>query len=141
MKTIIILIFIGTFLVGKAKLAPYYSSLNAKYGYKDASGKRVVLPTYDLALSFLEGMSVVKVGDKYGFIDKKGKLVVPAVYDRADNFHGEYLIGSPMTDKTDYKIITKFIHQFYNSLTLKIWWNVLGGLHLQYIFFHKFRFS
>ena len=59
-----------------AQLTPFCSAGNNKYGYKNAEGKEVVSPKYDLAYPFEEGMAAVRLAGKYGYLDGNGKEVV-----------------------------------------------------------------
>lgn len=63
-----------------------------KYGYKDASGKVIVKPIYDIAYDEFKDGKYAEVnigahydenkGGKWGIIDNKGKLIFPVKYDR-----------------------------------------------------------
>ncbi|HSG30261.1 MAG TPA: WG repeat-containing protein, partial [Thermodesulfobacteriota bacterium] len=46
----------------------YPISINHKYGYIDKTGKIVIEPQFDFALSYFEDLAVVLSGDKFGFI-------------------------------------------------------------------------
>lgn len=63
-----------------------YKDDRGKYGYKDAYGKTVIAPTYQLAFDFKEGLGCVQLNDKFGFIDQTGKKVIPFKYDDAQWF-------------------------------------------------------
>ena len=56
------------------------------YGYKDTDGKIRILPKYDYADSFSNGLARVGFWGKYGFINKRGKEVIPLDYDWVWNF-------------------------------------------------------
>jgi hypothetical protein len=59
---------------------------NGKFGFMERSGRMVIQPQFDDALSFSEGMAWVRVGKKVGFIDKAGKIVVTPQFDDAQSF-------------------------------------------------------
>lgn len=67
----------------RAQLKPFYSAGHDKYGYKDASGKVVVSPKYDLAWEFREGMSPVRLGELYGYVNDQGVEAVKPVFNHA----------------------------------------------------------
>jgi hypothetical protein len=47
------------------------------WGYVDESGKFVVLPQFDDAAEFSEGVAAVILGERVGYIDHGGKLAIP----------------------------------------------------------------
>ena len=54
---------------------------NGKVGFIDKTGKVVISPQFDSALTeddvtFREDLAAVQIGDKWGYIDKKGKFVI-----------------------------------------------------------------
>lgn len=59
---------------------------NAKYGFKDASGKVIIPAKYSSVEDFKQGFSQVGLNGKYGFIDKSGKEFVPLIYNQAGSF-------------------------------------------------------
>lgn len=79
---------------------------NGKWGYKDRTGKVIVSPRFEYAVSFpREGNIVVaasgkvahimvpskplgrvQVGRKWGYADASGRLVIPATFDAAQDF-------------------------------------------------------
>jgi len=62
----------------------YYNAELKKYGYADASGRIVIRPQFDKALSFSEGLAAVMTKEnhveRWGFIDLTGKMIIPATY-------------------------------------------------------------
>jgi hypothetical protein len=59
----------------------------AKWGFIDISGKMVIVPGFENARSFKEGLAAVtNMKGFWGYIDKTGHLVIPHMYDFADNF-------------------------------------------------------
>lgn len=71
---------------------PFQDEKTGKYGYKDATGKIIIKPAYDIAHEFSEGpYTTVNIGadyefnkgGKWGIIDTKGKLIIPIKYDNA----------------------------------------------------------
>ena len=59
--------------------------VNGKYGFKK-DGVVIIPAKYDIASSFSEGLSMVKLNGKYGFIDHNGNEVIPFRYNFAWNF-------------------------------------------------------
>ncbi len=59
---------------------------NGKWGYK-RNGKVFILPQYDGADSFSEGLANVIKDGKEGFINKQGEVVIPLQYDGAYDFN------------------------------------------------------
>jgi len=57
-----------------------------RYGYKDTDGKIRILPKYDYADCFHNGLARVGFWGKYGFINKRGKEVIPPKYDEVWSF-------------------------------------------------------
>lgn len=60
--------------------------ISFKYGYIDQTGKLTILPQFDEATGFSEGLAVVKIGSKYGYIDKTGRVIIPLQFDKAISF-------------------------------------------------------
>ena len=46
----------------------------------------VIEPQFDLALSFSEGLAVVRIKGKFGFIDSLGKMAIEPQFDWALSF-------------------------------------------------------
>ena len=66
----------------------------------------VIYPQYDYASSFVDGLSLVKVGDKYGYINKKGEYVISPKYIAARDFkEGMAIIGMKIGNKLVWGII------------------------------------
>ncbi|MFC0212447.1 WG repeat-containing protein [Paenibacillus chartarius] len=57
-----------------------------KFGFINTKGELAVIPKFDDAHDFKEGMASVLVGDKYGFIDKSGSVVIQPQYDATGDF-------------------------------------------------------
>jgi len=74
----------------RAQIAPFYSNVNDKYGYKDEKGNIVVEPKYDLAYAVEEGMAAVRLNGKYGYINQKGREIVAPKYDNTWKFIGGF---------------------------------------------------
>jgi len=55
--------------------------MNGKYGYVNKAGKEIILPVYNEAQDFCEGLAQVKLNGKYGYLDKTGKEVILPIYD------------------------------------------------------------
>ena len=60
--------------------------VDEKWGFIDATGKRMIPLKYDDIDIFCEGLAAVRVDGKWGFIDKTGKEVVPPHYDAVARF-------------------------------------------------------
>lgn len=60
--------------------------VNGKFGYVDKLGRTAIVPKFDNAESFREGLSAVQVGKKYGYIDKNSKFVIEPQFLKANNF-------------------------------------------------------
>jgi len=58
-------------------------SQNNKYGYIDIKGNEKIPLHYDAALSFSEGLGLVKENGKYGFIDINNNYVIKPKYEIA----------------------------------------------------------
>lgn len=98
---------------------------NGKYGYKDAVGKVVIPPKYDVAYDFSEGLATVGTGyygeEKYGYIDKIGKIVIPLKYESAGNFtSGLAVVGLDskygLIDKAGNQVVP-FKYDYIDTLT------------------------
>lgn len=73
-----------------------------KFGFFDRTGRTIIAPQYDFALSFSEGLAAVCagcrktaddgeghysiVGGRWGYIDRRGRVVIPLRYEEADSF-------------------------------------------------------
>lgn len=90
MKPILLFFAMVGFFSSHAQLTPFYSEADGKYGYKDASGKVVVAPRYDLAYQFKEGMAAFSQGGKYGYLNEEGTEVIGPKYDFTWHFIGGY---------------------------------------------------
>ena len=72
-----------------------YSFDDKKWGYFDGTKwdlyddwNVVILPKYDEAFPFYEGLARVKENNKFGYIDRNGAYVIPPIYDLANDFSG-----------------------------------------------------
>jgi hypothetical protein len=54
-----------------------------RWGFIDRTGTWVLLPAYDDADTFHEGLAAVRVNNRYGYIDKKGTFVIKPQFDEA----------------------------------------------------------
>lgn len=63
-----------------------FSNKDDKYGFVDKTGKVIVNPQFDDAVSFFEGFAAVKQDDKWGFIDINGKLAISPQFKKVDAF-------------------------------------------------------
>lgn len=46
-----------------------------------------IVPTFDEAETFSQGLATVKVGDKWGFINKQGVMTIAPVFDEVASFN------------------------------------------------------
>lgn len=58
-----------------------------KWGYKDSSGKLIILPQYTDAREFAEGLAAVCINGKWGFIDTASNLITKLEYEKVRDFH------------------------------------------------------
>ncbi|HVT83357.1 MAG TPA: WG repeat-containing protein, partial [Phycisphaerae bacterium] len=98
-----------------------------KWGYIDPTGKIAILPAYEDARFFSEGLAAVRRNGKYGYIDKTGKLIIPPQFQYGFDFH-EGLAwvddgsGSGFIDQTG-KIVLRapagmYCREFHDGLAL-----------------------
>ena len=59
-----------------------------QWGFRDGTGKTVILPTFDSAGSFSEGLARVRLNRKWGLIDSTGAWVIRPRFDQARVFTG-----------------------------------------------------
>ena len=90
MKAFILVFVLYCSIEVQAQLVPFYSGTTNKYGHKNGEGKEVVVPKYDLAYGFTEGLAAVRLNGKYGYINETGKEVVAPRYDFTWKFIGGY---------------------------------------------------
>lgn len=74
---------------------------DGKWGYIDRTGKMTILPQYDRALGFVEGLARVVANNKAGFINGNGETVIPLQFDFAYAF-SEGLAVVKVRDKHGY---------------------------------------
>ena len=67
----------------QGKLVPMVDNSTGKWGFADTLGKMVIVPQWDTANDFSEGLAVVGLNSKYGFIDETGTEKIPIKYDNA----------------------------------------------------------
>lgn len=96
-KTLVVVIFlIVGYVVGRYNSRssienPIYTlsrfqNDEGKYGYRNSLGEVVILPQYDEAYYFREGLSVVKQSGLWGAISYDGKLRIPMIYHYLEPF-------------------------------------------------------
>jgi hypothetical protein len=56
-------------------------SMDGRYGFLDANGKRVIMPQFEVADDFENNRAIVQVKNKYGLIDRAGNFVVQPQYE------------------------------------------------------------
>ncbi|MGO2341027.1 MAG: WG repeat-containing protein, partial [Psychrobacter sp.] len=80
----------------KEGLATFRLTDGDKVGFIDTKGKTVILPIWDAALSFSEGLSAIGVGEndslKWGFIDSTGKVIIEPQYDEVQPDVGDVFL-------------------------------------------------
>lgn len=75
-------------------------SLDGKYGFLDATGKRVIEPDLDVADDFENNRAIASINNRYGLIDKTGKWIVPNEYDFFFNLGDGYYQTKDENGKT-----------------------------------------
>ncbi|MCM3871716.1 MAG: WG repeat-containing protein, partial [Pyrinomonadaceae bacterium] len=60
--------------------------VNDGWGFIDKTGKIIIEPQFEQALSFAEGLAGVQIEGLWGFIDRKGDLVIEPQYELVNNF-------------------------------------------------------
>lgn len=63
-----------------------YARSNKKIGFIDTNGEWVVIPAYDKARAFVNGLAPVSKDKKWGYINEKGEQVVDFKYRDAETF-------------------------------------------------------
>ncbi len=61
----------------------YPIKVRNKWGYIDENEEIYIVPEYEVAEEFYEGLAIVQLEGKYGFVDKTGELVIDAIFDDA----------------------------------------------------------
>lgn len=61
-------------------------SMSGECGYIDKTGREVIAPKYDDAISFQDGLAPVKLNRRWGYIDKTGREVITPKYEYCGNF-------------------------------------------------------
>lgn len=84
-------LFLSASLIGKAQTEKrlFTVSVNDKRGYIDRSGNILIVPQFDGASDFSEGLAVIatdKNGYAEGYIDENGKVVIEPRFDNAREF-------------------------------------------------------
>ena len=90
MKLFLLSILLTFSMMMNAQIHPFFSATNDKYGFKDASGKVIIAPKYDLAYPIDEGMAAVRLNGKYGYVNQNGKEIISPKYDNTWKFIGGY---------------------------------------------------
>lgn len=67
----------------------FYNEGNLKcekcnWGYVDTAGVEVVMPTYNFARDFTNGVGIVRQSEKWGILNIEGKTLMPCDYDDID---------------------------------------------------------
>ena len=119
MKIILLMIMLFSSILLNARIVPFYSAANDKYGYKNEKGKVVVVPKYDLAYDLEEGRAAVRIDGKYGYVDENGREVIAPKYDNTWKFIGGFAavkLGDKygFIDKQGSEIIAPIYENAYN---------------------------
>lgn len=61
--------------------------VEGQYGFIDKSGTVIVIPQFNDAENFSEGLAAVENNGNWGYIDKKGNMVINMQFDAAFNFN------------------------------------------------------
>ena len=64
---------------------PYESDRTGLWGWLSYKNKWIILPKYESAKSFSDGLAAVQLNNKWGFVNKTGKEVTPLKYDDVAN--------------------------------------------------------
>ena len=59
---------------------------NGRWGYINRTGQVVILPQFEEAAAFSEGLAAVEANGKWGFVDENGKLVIEPQFSGAYEF-------------------------------------------------------
>lgn len=68
-----------------------------KYGYINSSGQIIILPQFEDASNFSEGLARIKIEGKYGFINQFGNIVIKPQFDEVglfNNGRAKFKIGN-----------------------------------------------
>lgn len=68
--------------------------MSGECGYIDKTGREVIAPKYDDAISFQDGLAPVKLNRRWGYIDKTGKRFDRTEFknfDRVGERHPEFV--------------------------------------------------
>lgn len=60
---------------------PAPAKLKGKWGYVTNFGKNAIVPQYEVASSFFQGLAIVQKAGKSGLIDRTNKVILPLKYD------------------------------------------------------------
>ena len=84
-------------------------SIDGKWGFIDATGKRIIEPQYDDARSFSNGVAAVKSGNKWGFINESGEMVIKPTFSDAKDFNDS---GKVMVkDSGTWQLLKRLIYE------------------------------
>lgn len=87
------IMFIGIFIIGcsnsegvriKVDLLPV--CIDGKWGYANSKGEMVILPQFQEATIFVDGLALVKQSEKYGYINDDGKFEINPIYEEGTIF-------------------------------------------------------
>ena len=60
--------------------------MRIKRGFKNPlTGAVIIVPIYDSASDFSEGLAVVELNGDYGYINKKGEVIIPFRLTKSSN--------------------------------------------------------
>jgi hypothetical protein len=82
---------------GTSPLFP--APLGTAWGFIDNRGKTVIVPHFEAALPFSEGLAAVKREGRWGYIDRTGSEVIPIRYRTAQSFrNGVAIVDTGLPD-------------------------------------------
>ena len=70
----------------KGSCTPYRVQRHGKWGFMNRAGQIVILPRFEDANDFFDGLAVVRLDNKLGYINEAGSLVVQPQFDSAEDF-------------------------------------------------------
>ncbi len=65
---------------------PYPIKVEGKYGFIDRSGTIVIIPQFDAASRFADGLAAVRIGTKFGYVNTGGEVVIAPQFEAVEDF-------------------------------------------------------
>jgi hypothetical protein len=82
-------IMFGDFVEGLCRIM-YSENGKTSIGFINKAGSFAILPLFEDARDFSEGLAAVEINSKWGYINKKGAIVIDPQFYYADNFSEAY---------------------------------------------------